>query len=196
VRPQKSLWTAWRGLVKEIVKCEQRSGNRSQRTVEAVLVTGPVFAVDSIPARALFFVESPCGCHRRLCDFRPRQTIPAIGAFRHAAPGPRVGKPPCPRAIQQNSGWTEPRIERLKPGELRYRPSALRLAPPSRVPADELQARPFCKARTTRPKSQPRQALLLRRRSHRMRSRRLPAVRSLAAACPCKHRIDPRRPNA
>ena len=45
-------------------KFEQRSDHGSERAIETILVAGPVFAVDSIPAFALVFVESLCGCHR------------------------------------------------------------------------------------------------------------------------------------
>ena len=52
-----------RGSASRRGKFEQRPGNRSERAVETILIGGPVFAVDSIPARALFFVESLCWCH-------------------------------------------------------------------------------------------------------------------------------------
>jgi hypothetical protein len=160
------------------------------------LLAGPVFTVDSIPASALFFVESLCRCHRRRFNFKLRRTIRAIGASRRAAPGPRVGKLPYLLAIRQNSEWIELRIARLTPGEPRYRPSALRPALPSPWPTGELQARPFCKARTTRPKNRPEPAPLPPRRSDQMRLRRLQLVRSPVATVACKHRIDPHRPNA
>jgi hypothetical protein len=50
-------------------KCKQRRDKGNERPVEAILVIGPVFAVVAIPARALFFIESLCRCHKWTLSF-------------------------------------------------------------------------------------------------------------------------------
>jgi len=51
----------YRGSAAGSGECEQGSSNRSERTIEAILLANPEFAVFAVPALALSFVELLCG---------------------------------------------------------------------------------------------------------------------------------------